>query len=109
VIWGIEGTIEGHAGARVSVDLGPFREPIDDTLLGAVRIGIASMLAGQGQTVVSDSLTLNKSIGRGLIEDLGQLSRLLLPADALRATEETYARLESRMRGTRHPKETPNA
>jgi hypothetical protein len=92
VIYGVEGSVEGTAGARIEVQLGPYPEDHDvDGELGALRAGLYEALAQQGQAVVADSLALVRYEG-DLLYHLSRLARVVGPDDARRANEATLER-----------------
>ena len=100
VVWSIDGSIQGHAGAHISFTLGPYIGTIDEAEMYAVLIGLGELLATQGQYVTYARVTPACYLGSRVLDEGLRALTTIEPDLARERTEAYWGNLAEYLRAT---------
>lgn len=100
VVWEIDGSIEGHAGAHITFTLGPYIGTIDENEMSAVLVGLGELLATQGQYVKHARVTPAIYFGPRTLDEALRALKAVEPELARKRTEAHWQYLAEYLRTT---------
>jgi hypothetical protein len=98
VVWEIDGSIEGHAGAHITFTLGPYIGTIDENEMSAILIGLGELLATQGQYVRHARVTPAIYFGPRTLDEALRALKAVEPDVAREQTEAYWGHCAELMR-----------